>query len=162
MLAACEAALNTHQAADIAVCAAAVSDWSPAATQEHKIKKRGDQSAPTLFLKENPDILATLSSHPQRPRLVIGFAAESQNLLENAAAKLKKKGCDWILANDISGENTFGSDKNHVYLLKQGLETEEWPEATKTAIARELTTRIIEHFKNHDRSDRHPPLRAAE
>ncbi len=158
MLAACESALP----ADIAVCAAAVSDWSPAAPQEHKIKKRDDQSVPTLSLKENPDILATLSSHAQRPRLVIGFAAESQNLLENAAAKIKKKGCDWVLANDISGENTFGSDKNHVYLLKQGLETTEWPEATKSAIARELTTRIIEHFKDHDRSDRHPPLRAAE
>ncbi len=128
--------------ADIAVCAAAVSDWTPAQTQDQKIKKRADQSPPAIKLTENPDILKTLSNHKNRPSLVIGFAAETENLIENAQAKLVKKGCDIIVANAVSGtEKTFGSDQNHVYLVSSD-KIEEWPRARKTEIARKLAERI--------------------
>ncbi len=97
MLAACQAALP----ADVAVCAAAVADWHVEAAAE-KLKKQPGAAPPTLHLQPNPDILATLSAPgPQRPRLVVGFAAETEHVAENAAAKRVRKGCDWILANDV-------------------------------------------------------------
>ena len=140
MLSACEAALP----ADIAICTAAVADWTPAEVQPHKIKKRDDKTPPTITLKQNPDILHTIATHTNRPRLVIGFAAETDNLLENARAKLKTKQCDWILANDVS-ENVFGSDKNHVYRVTQS-EQDDWQEMDKTAIAEKLVTHIKQHL----------------
>ncbi len=165
MLEACENALP----ADIAVCAAAVSDWSAKAPHPHKIKKRENQSAPSLELKENPDILKTIAGRKKnRPALVVGFAAETENLLENARAKLSRKQCDWILANDVAAEKSFGADENRVYLIALSAQ-QEWPRIRKTEIASKLVSEIINYFKNkeentknHDRKRQSPPLRAAE
>lgn len=137
MLAACLAALP----ADVAVCAAAVSDWRPAETVEQKMKKNG--KTPTLKLVENPDILATLSqAGNRRPRLVVGFAAETENVVAYAQAKRKKKGCDWILANDVSpATGTFGGGANTIHLVsEQGVE--DWPTMTKPEVAARLAERI--------------------
>ncbi len=144
MLRACEKSLP----ADIFVGAAAVSDWGPAAPSAQKIKKSG--KAPSLTLKENPDILKTVSNHKKRPGLVIGFAAETESLLENAKSKLKTKNCDWILANNVS-ENLFGSDENQVYLLTS-TSTDKWEKQGKRAIARRLAEKIGEYFAHDHRS----------
>jgi len=138
MLDACEAELPV----DVAVCAAAVADWGIAEPAAHKIKKDGG-SALTLTLVENPDILATLSRHPRhRPRLVVGFAAETDGLLDHARSKLERKGCDWIVANDVGpGTDTFGGTRNTVSLVTgDGVET--WPELDKVEVARRLVDRI--------------------
>lgn len=137
MLAACLAALPS----DVAVCAAAVSDWRPADTAEQKIKKGA--KAPMLGLVENPDILAALSKPGNaRPRLVIGFAAETENVVAHATAKRKKKGCDWILANDVSpATGTFGGDANTIHLVTQE-SIEDWPTLTKAEVAERLAERI--------------------
>lgn len=142
MLAACRAALPV----DIAVCAAAVADWRVAARSEQKIKKAG-AGPPTLSFTENPDILATLSRPgPERPRLVVGFAAETERVVEHARAKLVRKGCDWILANDVSPEGGgFGGSDNTVHLIStEGADT--WPRMAKTAVAARLTARIVEEL----------------
>ena len=137
MLAACLAALP----ADIAVCAAAVADWRSAEPAPHKMKKPADSSPPPLRLLPNPDILATLAAAgPSRPRLVVGFAAETQDTLAHAAAKRARKGCDWIVANDVSGDVMGGSD-NEVHLLT-GTGTESWPRLPKQAVAERLALRI--------------------
>ncbi len=142
MLAACEAALP----ADIAVCAAAVADWRVAEAGDQKIKKDGKDVAP-LNLVENPDILATLSRHPfRRPKLVIGFAAETENVVQHARAKRAKKGCDWIVANDVSPETgVMGGDDNTVILVSESGE-ETWPKLAKTEVASRLAARIATHF----------------
>ena len=154
MLTACEQGLP----ADIAICAAAVSDWRAAAPQEQKIKKpRGGagrcDGAPTLELAENADILAHLSAPgPKRPRLVIGFAAETEDLEANAAAKLEAKGCDWILANQVAGGgDVFGSDENIVHLLTRtegggAPAVERWPRMSKAEVAARLVARIAQAF----------------
>ena len=147
MLSACEQGLP----ADIAICAAAVSDWRAAAPQDQKIKKRqvGD-GPPTLALAENPDILASLSAAgPKRPRLVIGFAAETEDLEANAAAKLAAKGCDWILANRVAEGAVFGDDENVVHLLTRAEAggapaVEQWPRMSKAEVAARLVHRIAE------------------
>ncbi|WP_044562554.1 bifunctional phosphopantothenoylcysteine decarboxylase/phosphopantothenate--cysteine ligase CoaBC [Azospirillum sp. B4] len=143
MLAASQAALP----ADIAVCAAAVADWRVVAAAGDKVKK-GPDGPPTLTLAENPDILATLSQPgPQRPRLVVGFAAETRDVLAYAAAKLARKGCDWIVANDVAtGTGTFGGDDNQVHLLRQGTEPEAWPRLFKTDGAIRLAQAIADTF----------------
>ena len=148
MLAACEAGLP----ADIAICAAAVSDWRAAAPRAQKLKKPRDgegESAPTLALAENPDILARLGAPgPRRPRLVIGFAAETEDLEANAAAKLAAKGCDWILANAVApGSEPFGGDDNLIHLLVRSGEgqapaVERWPRMSKANVATRLVERI--------------------
>jgi phosphopantothenoylcysteine decarboxylase/phosphopantothenate--cysteine ligase len=130
--------------ADIFVSAAAVADYAPAAPTDQKIKKQSGKPAPVLNLKENPDILKTVSNHKKRPRLVIGFAAETENLVENAKTKLKSKNCDWILANNVA-ENLFGGDENQVYLITSS-STEEWEKQGKRAIARRLAEKIGEYF----------------
>ena len=142
MLAACEAALP----ADIAVCAAAVADWRVADAGAEKIKKDG-KDVPPLALVENPDILATLSRHPfRRPRLVIGFAAETENVVPYARAKRAKKGCDWIVANDVSPETgVMGGEDNTVILVSESGE-ETWPKLPKTEVAARLAARIADHF----------------
>lgn len=142
MLAACEAALP----ADIAVCAAAVADWRVAEAGDQKIKKDGKDVAP-LSLVENPDILATLSRHPfRRPKLVVGFAAETENVVPHARAKRAKKGCDWIVANDVSPETgVMGGDDNTVILVSESGE-ETWPKLAKTEVASRLAARIATHF----------------
>lgn len=141
MLAVCENALP----ADITVCAAAVSDWRVESSAENKIKKGADKAPPALKLIENPDILKTISTHTQRPALVVGFAAETENLIENAKSKLDRKSCDWILANNVAETEIFGSDQNHVYLVANN-ETTEWPQSSKETIARDLVQEMIRHF----------------
>ena len=139
MLAASLAALPI----DIAVCAAAVADWRPTRAGAEKLKKDGAEP-PTLRLAENPDILATLARHQTRPRLVVGFAAETENLLAHASAKRLRKGCDWIVANDVSvGTDVFGGDANIVHIL-DAAGTESWPAMAKTQIAHQLARRIAE------------------
>lgn len=147
MLAACESVV----AVDVVVCAAAVADWRPHVAAEHKHKKDGP-GPPALVLVENPDILATLSRPgARRPRLVIGFAAETSDLEANARAKLVRKGCDWILANDVSpGSGTFGGDSNTVALVTSG-GIERWPRLSKTAVARRLAQSIAARLQDrHD------------
>jgi len=142
MLAACEAALPV----EVAVCAAAVADWRPTTKPNQKLKKEG--AAPVLELQENPDILARLSAAgPKRPPLVIGFAAETENLVENAKAKRTRKGCDWLLANDVSPESgVLGGDCNQIHFLTpHGVE--DWPSQSKDAVARTLADRIAAHFE---------------
>jgi phosphopantothenoylcysteine decarboxylase / phosphopantothenate---cysteine ligase len=140
MLCAVEEALP----ADVAVFAAAVADWRPAKAQSNKIKK-GAHATPKLELTENPDILATVAHDAsRRPRLVIGFAAETERIIEHAKAKLARKGCDWILANDVSAESgVMGSDRNTVHLVTaRGVES--WPQQSKEEVARALVARITE------------------
>ncbi len=138
MLAASLAALP----AEIAVCAAAVADWRPASPGNAKLKKTEGGPPPGIALAENPDILATLSRHAQRPRLVVGFAAETENLLAHAAAKRARKGCDWIVANDVGeGTGTFGGDSNRVHVIDRA-GTESWEPMAKDEVARRLARRI--------------------
>ena len=138
MLDACQRALP----ADVAVCAAAVADWRPASVAKAKIKKTGEP--PRLALAENPDILKTLArAGARRPRLVVGFAAETGDLIANARKKLASKGCDWILANDVSaGTGVFGGDVNTVaFVTRAG--TESWPALSKDALAERLAARVV-------------------
>lgn len=144
MLAACENALP----ADIAICAAAVGDWRTAGASAHKLKKSDERDTLTLELVKNPDILKTLSDHNKRPKLVIGFSAETNDLLENSYKKLQVKGCDYILANDVSGDKVFGKNQNHVHLISSQNETpQDWGASTKAQIAQKLVHLISEHFK---------------
>jgi len=146
MLTACEDALPT----DVLVMAAAVADWRPDIAAGSKIKKSTDRVVPLIKLVENPDILATLAAHAQRPRLVIGFAAETDHVLENATAKRVRKGADWIIANDVSanerGESVMGGDRNQVHLVR-GDGAESWPDMSKTEVALRLAARIAEKLK---------------
>jgi phosphopantothenoylcysteine decarboxylase/phosphopantothenate--cysteine ligase len=141
MLAACEAALP----ADIAVCAAAVADWRAEAAPSKLKKKAG--APPALKLVENPDILATLSkAGNRRPKLVIGFAAETENVVANAQAKRSKKGCDWILANDVSpASGVFGGESNTIHLV-DGSGVEDWPAMPKRDVGDRLARRIAAFF----------------
>jgi len=139
MLAACRAALPV----DIAVCAAAVADWRPAKTADQKIKKAASDPAPIALLR-NPDILATLSAAGnQRPRLVVGFAAETEDLIANARKKLAAKGCDLIVANDVSpATGTFGGVENTVHLVGKD-RVESWPRLSKQDVAERLVDTIV-------------------
>jgi phosphopantothenoylcysteine decarboxylase / phosphopantothenate---cysteine ligase len=142
MLAACRSALPV----DVAVCAAAVADWRPAKAAPRKVKKNG-KPPPAIELSENPDILATLSAAGNaRPQLVIGFAAETDDLDRYARAKLAKKGCDWIIANDVSeAGGAMGGDDNTVRIVTEaGIEP--WPRLAKTEVARRLALRIADHL----------------
>jgi phosphopantothenoylcysteine decarboxylase/phosphopantothenate--cysteine ligase len=137
MLKACEAALPV----DVAVCAAAVSDWRARKAAPQKLKKNG--APPALELSENPDILASLSAPSnRRPALVVGFAAETENVVANAKKKRARKGCDWMLANDVApGTGTFGGDANTIQLVTaDGVEP--WPTLTKAEVAERLAGRI--------------------
>ena len=140
MMAACEASLPV----DIAVCAAAVSDWRASSQEDQKIKKTGD-APPSLRLTENPDVLASLARHPRhRPHLVIGFAAETENLIDNAAEKRLRKGCDWIIANDVSESvGTFGASDNTIHLITDH-GVAEWPRLSKVEVAERLGQTIAE------------------
>jgi phosphopantothenoylcysteine decarboxylase/phosphopantothenate--cysteine ligase len=139
MLAACEAALPV----DVAVFAAAVADWRPVLVAGQKMKK-GPDGAPTLPLAENPDILRGVARHATaRPQLVVGFAAETERLEEHARAKLARKGCDWILVNDVSpAKGTFGGEANEVTLMRSDGSAEAWPAMDKSAVARRLVQAI--------------------
>ncbi len=136
MLAAVEEALP----ADAAIMVAAVADWRTADAPDHKIKKDGTGAPAPLALVENPDILATLGHHPQRPALLIGFAAETQDIATHAQAKLAKKGADWIVANDVSGD-VMGGDNNAVHIVTAtGIES--WDAAPKDAVAYKLIAKV--------------------
>ena len=132
--------------ADIAIFAAAVADWRVANEGAQKLKKTST-GMPPLQLVENPDILATVSKlKDRRPPLVIGFAAETEHLIDNAKAKIKRKGCDWILANDVSpASGVMGGDRNTVHLLRRdgaSIDVDSWPVMTKEQVASELVARI--------------------
>jgi phosphopantothenoylcysteine decarboxylase/phosphopantothenate--cysteine ligase len=137
MLAACEGEMP----ADIAIFTAAVADWRVADQAPEKLKKSGGRP-PVLTLAENPDILATISRHSPRPEIVVGFAAETERVTEHATQKLTRKGCDLILANDVSeGSGVFGGDRNKVHLVSaSGVES--WPEMSKDEVAKRLMERL--------------------
>ena len=134
-------AVDAALPADAAVMVAAVADWrvEPAAS---KIKKQADGAPPALALAENPDILAGLAADPRRPRLVVGFAAETDDVVANAVAKRARKGCDWIVANDVSGDVMGGAD-NQVHLVTAA-GVDSWPPAPKADVARRLAERIAD------------------
>ncbi|MEM6812177.1 MAG: bifunctional phosphopantothenoylcysteine decarboxylase/phosphopantothenate--cysteine ligase CoaBC [Pseudomonadota bacterium] len=139
---ACEQALP----ADIAIFAAAVCDWTIKKPATNKIKKDHSQSAPSFELEETTDILKTISNHKLRPELCIGFAAETENVIENAKAKIKKKSCDWIIANNVEKGAVFGSDQNAITIISKStmkaIET-----ADKSIIARDIVEEIIHYFE---------------
>ncbi len=147
MLEAVKAALP----ADIGVFAAAVADWRVANAGVEKIKKTATQRTPSLELVENPDILRTIATNrAQRPSLVIGFAAETEDVVEHAKKKRKSKGADWVVANDVSPEtNVMGGERNTVHLVTaKGVET--WPEMLKTDVAEALVMRAAEHLSRNE------------
>jgi len=137
MLAACLAELPV----DAAVCAAAVADWRIDSTGSRKLKKAAGRP-PALRLVENPDILAAIAAAERRPLLVVGFAAETEDVVANATAKRQAKGCDWIVANDVAPESgVFGGDRNTVHLVTAA-GVEPWPTLSKVEVARRLAERI--------------------
>jgi phosphopantothenoylcysteine decarboxylase / phosphopantothenate---cysteine ligase len=141
MLAACQEALP----ADAAVFAAAVADWRVANTSTGKIKKQPGTAAPSFELIPNPDILATIAAvGPARPRLVVGFAAETDDLMANASGKLRRKNADWIVANDVSSDTgIMGGVENEIHLITAA-GVEDWPRLDKQEVARRLAARIAE------------------
>ena len=140
-------AVNEALPAEVAIFVAAVSDWKIENVQTQKIKKSSGQQAPSLVLAENKDILSYVSNLKQdRPKLVIGFAAESENILENASTKRGKKGCDWIVANDVSlGSGVMGGKSNKISLISE-TNTENWPDMSKENVAERLVEKISKHL----------------
>jgi phosphopantothenoylcysteine decarboxylase/phosphopantothenate--cysteine ligase len=140
---------------DVAIFAAAVADWRVANAGEQKLKKQPGRTTPELALVENPDILATVAGRKkQRPQLVIGFAAETENVVANAKAKLARKHCDWILANDVSPQSgVMGGDRNTITLVRaSGVES--WPPQSKDTVATMLVTRIADALEQGARVDK--------
>ncbi|GAB5349120.1 bifunctional phosphopantothenoylcysteine decarboxylase/phosphopantothenate--cysteine ligase CoaBC [Alteriqipengyuania sp. 357] len=136
-------AVDAHLPADVAVMTAAVADWRTANANDHKLKKSGS-TPPALRLEENPDILATLGAADNRPRLLVGFAAETQDVVANAQAKRERKRADWIVANDVSGgigASVMGGADNTVHLVTAS-GVEDWPEMPKEEVAMKLVERI--------------------
>jgi len=135
--------------ADAAIMVAAVADWRAADASEQKIKKKGsnkkDSAPASLTLVENPDILAQLAKHEQRPKLLVGFAAETEKLIEHAQAKLARKGCDWIVANDVSGDVMGGANNAVTLVSADGHEA--WEDAPKVVVARKLIDKIATEFE---------------
>ena len=138
------AAVHAALPADVAVMVAAVADWRAEDACGQKIKKDGSGAPPTLVLTENPDILAGLATGPRRPRLLIGFAAETENVITHAVAKRDRKQADWIVANDVSGD-VMGGDSNRVHLVT-GAGVESWERLSKDNVARRLAARIADEF----------------
>ena len=135
---------------DAAIMVAAVADWRAAESQAQKIKKDGSGQVPPLALTENPDILASVAGSPERPPLLIGFAAETNDVIDHAQAKLARKGCDWIVANDVSAD-PMGGESNRVHIVsKDGVDS--WDRLPKAAVARKLMEKIA------DELDRRAPL----
>ena len=140
-------AVETNLPADVAIFAAAVADWRVTNAGEQKIKKKPGAHTPELELTENPDILSTIAHlKKNRPPLVVGFAAETENVIANAKSKLARKGCDWIIANDVSPQTgIMGGDRNAVALVSaKGVEN--WPSQSKEDVARTLIARIVENI----------------
>ena len=142
MMAACEMALQSEQKIDIAVCVAAVCDWR-IKNNDQKIKKQ-DGQPPQFSWVQNPDILSSITHHERRPDLVIGFAAETENLLIHARQKMAAKKCDWIIANDVS-KNVFGGETNKAFFVN-GESEEAWPLMDKKNLAQKLAQRIAAHL----------------
>ena len=146
-----QAAVEALLPADAAVFVAAVADWRVDRSAEEKIKKVAGEGAPTLQMVENPDILAGVGHHAKRPRLVVGFAAETRDLVKNAEAKLRRKGADFIVANDVSHDSgigpagVMGGDRNRVRIVSPG-GIEEWPEMGKEEVADRLARLIAERL----------------
>jgi len=139
------AAVEAALPADAAILVAAVADWRVEGARQ-KIKKDGTGKPPILYLVENPDILAELARSPNRPRLLVGFAAETENVIANAQAKLARKGCDWIIANDVSGD-VMGGDGNTVHVVTaDGVES--WARMAKNEVAVRLAKKVIEALAN--------------
>ncbi len=141
-------AVNDVGPVDVAIFAAAVADWRVDGVAENKIKKQNDGALPVLSFSENTDILQSVAKRTtDRPRLVVGFAAETQNVAEYARNKLDKKGCDWILANDVSPETGIMGGQNNtvVFVTKTGAET--WPEMSKTEVGQHLAQKIVEALR---------------
>ncbi len=137
------AAVKAQLPADVFIAVAAVADWRPAKRADHKLKLKGGKSEVTLELVENPDILKRIAkAKDNRPGLVIGFAAETNDVETNAAAKLKRKGCDWIVANDVSGDIMGGAENEIALVTHAGVER--WERMPKNAVARRLARRIAE------------------
>ncbi len=134
------AAVDAALPADAAILVAAVADWRVEGAGQ-KIKKDGSGTPPVLHLVENPDILAGLARSPQRPGLLVGFAAETENVIPNAQAKLARKGCDWIVANDVSGD-VMGGAANTVHLVT-ATGVESWARMAKEGVADKLAARIL-------------------
>jgi phosphopantothenoylcysteine decarboxylase/phosphopantothenate--cysteine ligase len=132
--------------ADIAIFAAAVADWRIANVKTEKIKKTGTVKVPALTLEENPDILAHVARHAKRPRLVVGFAAETEKVIDNAKAKLKNKAADIIVANDVSARTgVMGGERNRVHVITAA-GVESWPELSKAEVASRLMDLFAKSF----------------
>ncbi|MFK7902447.1 MAG: bifunctional phosphopantothenoylcysteine decarboxylase/phosphopantothenate--cysteine ligase CoaBC [Nitratireductor sp.] len=149
-------AVETALPADIAVMVAAVADWRTTKSVKSKMKKKNGKGPEALALTENPDILKGVGHHKKRPQLVVGFAAETDDLISNAKAKLKRKGADWIVANDVSlgGDikgGVMGGDENRIKLLMQAgkkIEIEDWPKMSKKSVSNALAEKIAEFFED--------------
>lgn len=135
---------------DVAICAAAVADWKPSEVPDQKIKKQKDIDSHMLTLIENPDILYEISraGAKRRPSLVIGFAAETEHLVENAMVKLERKGCDWIVANNVAEDDVFNSDENSVHIISSDGVLETIVNQKKTEVADRLSRLVSDHFYN--------------
>ena len=138
------AAVKAALPVDCAIMAAAVADWRPRDYKGEKIKKRGS-APPALMLTENPDILARTAASPERPGLLIGFAAETEHVVENAKKKRKSKGVDWIVANDVSGD-VMGGDNNRVHIVREK-KVDEWEAMTKQDVAMRLVLEVADKLK---------------
>jgi phosphopantothenoylcysteine decarboxylase/phosphopantothenate--cysteine ligase len=139
-----EAAVEAALPADVAVMVAAVADWRAETASGQKIKKDGSGAPATLHLTENPDILAGLATSDHRPKLLIGFAAETEHVVDHAVAKRERKDCDWIVANDVSGD-VMGGDRNTIHIVtRDGVES--WEELPKADVARRLAARIADEI----------------
>lgn len=134
-----QAAVEKSLPVDAAIMVAAVADWRAETPPEQKIKKDAS-GIPALSLTENPDILASLATHKHRPTLLVGFAAETEKIVEHAHAKLARKGCDWIVANDVSGDVMGGENNAFHIVTKDGVES--WPDSPKDVIARKLMEKV--------------------
>ena len=142
------AAVQEAMPVDVAVCAAAVADWKVVGSKDRKISKMPDGKAPELELVANPDILATISASCDRPELVIGFAAETGDVVQKATRKRERKGCDWIVANDVSPESgVFGGDENEVCLIDED-GFARWPRMSKRQVAERLVLRVHEDLQS--------------
>ncbi|WP_299308663.1 bifunctional phosphopantothenoylcysteine decarboxylase/phosphopantothenate--cysteine ligase CoaBC [uncultured Croceicoccus sp.] len=144
-----QAAVDGALPADVAVMVAAVADWRAAAVRDQKIKKDGSGQIPPLALEQNPDILRMLAQSDRRPALLVGFAAETQDVIAHAEAKRRAKQVDWIVANDVSGD-VMGGDANAVHVIDAD-GTQSWNAMAKDAVARALVTRMAETLDNKDR-----------
>lgn len=141
-----EACMNAMPV-DVAVCAAAVCDFRPAEFKAHKIKKQENVTETSINLIQNTDILKTISTHKQRPKVVVGFAAETDSLLKNAIAKLDTKNCDIIVANDVTGGHIFGNDITSVSIVTHQ-QIEQHNNTSKDKVAQELADIISNILEN--------------